>query len=233
MRAARTILAISLTALALAACDKGDPVAPTGAKLTITANPAQIAANGTSTIRVRAVRASGLPVNPGTEIRLFTTLGTIDEVVTTDDSGFAIAELHGTGQQGTAKVTASSGGAAEATADVVIGQKATTLTLQGAPSSIDPTTTTRVTLTALVRDDRGDPIPDVLVVFTTEAGSLASRGTGVRTNSRGVATDTLTVTAANASAVSDAIITVNATATSGGGTATGQLNLPFRTDGGF
>ena len=57
MRTARVTLAILLSALAVFACDKGDPVAPIGAKLTVTANPADVAqqrrGKGQKTQRIR------------------------------------------------------------------------------------------------------------------------------------------------------------------------------------
>src|SRR6185503_2151782 len=69
MRALPTIVAISLTALGLMACDKGIPTAPAGTTLVVTANPVTIPnQNGTSTITITALRSGGQPVNPGTEI---------------------------------------------------------------------------------------------------------------------------------------------------------------------
>jgi len=91
MRALTTIVAISLTALGLTACDKGVPTAPAGATLVLTASPLTIpTSTGTSTITVTALRSGGQPVNPGTEIRLDTTLGTIEPIVTTDERGQAV-----------------------------------------------------------------------------------------------------------------------------------------------
>src|SRR3954454_1134521 len=81
MRPARLTLAILLSALAVFACDKGDPVAPVGAKLTVTANPMQIGVNGTATVVATVLRSSNAPVNPGTEVHFFTTLGTVSPEV--------------------------------------------------------------------------------------------------------------------------------------------------------
>jgi len=229
MRHARTALAISLIALGLVACDKGTPSAPSGTKITITASPAQIAARGTSTILVRAFRAGGLPVNPGTEIHLFTTLGAVTDVVTTNADGIATGTLLGTGQTGTAKVTASSGGSVSDAVEVTIGQKASVLTLQANPTSIDPTVTSKVRILGFLRDDQGRPIPGALVVFNTEAGQLTSHGTGVLTDASGQAQDTLTVTATDASVVGDGSIAVTAQVTTGGGTANATIQIPLRT----
>jgi len=101
MRPARLTLAILLSALAVFACDKGDPVAPVGAKLTVTANPMQIGVNGTATVVATVLRSSNAPVNPGTEVHFFTTLGTVSpEVATTDANGIATSTLHGRGPRG-------------------------------------------------------------------------------------------------------------------------------------
>jgi adhesin/invasin len=220
MRTARVTLAILLSALAVIACDKGDPVAPIGAKLTVTANPMQIGANGSATIVATVLRSCGAPVNPNTEVHFFTTLGTVNPTVsTTDANGIATTTLHGTGMQGTAKVTASSGGATSPSVDVTVGIKATVLTLDANPNTIDPALETVVRLTATVIDADGNRLPNVLVLFSAEAGTLRSRGTGVRTDSRGIATDSLTITPTDAAvAGADGSITVTAQASSGGQT---------------
>src|ERR1044072_1567713 len=134
MRALPTIVAISLTALGLTSCDKGIPTAPAGAVLVLTASPLTIpTSTGTSTITVTALRSGGQPVNPGTEIRLDTTLGTIEPIVTTDERGQAVAILRGTGTGGEATVTARSGTAAAVTLKVNIGNPAETVTVTAVP----------------------------------------------------------------------------------------------------
>ncbi|HEV8632152.1 MAG TPA: invasin domain 3-containing protein [Thermoanaerobaculia bacterium] len=225
MRALLLAIAISLTGLVVGACDKGTPVTPAGATLLVTANPAQIAVEGTSTITVTALRSNGTPVNPGTEIRLDTNLGTVPAIVTTDDRGFATAILRGDGRSGTAKVTARSGVATAATVDVKVGAKVDKVTLQPTPTSIDTSATRIVSLLAVVRDDQGQPVPGVGVTFGTEAGKLASLGAIILTNSRGEATDDLTVRPGDASTQTDGMIAVTATATGGGGTATATAQV--------
>ncbi len=174
-------------------CDKASPVAPEGTTLTISANPSSVqSANGTSTITVIARRANGTPVNPGTEVRFDTTLGTIDTVATTDSSGVARATLRGDGRLGKATVRASSGVATAVTVDVEVGAPARTIVLQANPTTLSQTGGT-VTLLALVRDSRGQALSGVGVNFQTEIGRLGSRGGLVFTNQRGEARDTLQV----------------------------------------
>jgi len=191
----RLACAISCFALLLTfglACDSASPVAPTGTVLTISASPSEIGVNGTSTIRVTAVRANGTAVNPGTVIRLETTLGTIDAQVETDESGVALATLRGDGRVGTATVTARAGSAEAATLDVMVGEVAASVSLQATPSSI-PETGGSVNLLAVVRDDQGQPLPGVEVNFSTEIGRLSSAGGFITTDSSGQASDRLTV----------------------------------------
>lgn len=192
----RLACAISCFALLLTfglACDSASPVAPTGTVLTISASPSEIGVNGTATIRVTAVRANGTAVNPGTIIRLETTLGSIDAQAETDDNGVALATLRGDGRIGTAMVTARAGSAETATVEVRIGEVASTVTLQATPSSISDTGGS-VDLLALVRDDQGQPLPGVSVNFTTQLGRLASAGAFIVTGPNGQASDRLTVT---------------------------------------
>lgn len=194
-------LSLVLAVAGLAACDKASPVAPEGTVLSVTANPTQIGANGTSQIRVVALRANGTPVNPGTQIRLSTNLGTVDPIVEVGEGGIALGTLEGDGRIGTATVTAAVGAETTATADVQIGQAAANVGLQATPSSI-PETGGTITLLAVVRDSSGQPLPDATVNFTTEIGTLASGGGFRTTDSTGQATDRLTVTETDINALS-------------------------------
>lgn len=189
------ILLAFVSLLPVAGCDKADPVAPTGTTLTISANPAKIqSANGTSTITVVARRANGEPIIPGTQIRFSTDLGTIDPVAETNNSGVATAILRGTGRVGTAKVTATTANVAEGpTVEVEIGTSAKTIILQPTPTTL-PSSGGKVSLLAVVRDSTGQPLPNQGVNFTTDLGTLNSRGATRTTNARGEATDTLTLT---------------------------------------
>jgi hypothetical protein len=175
-------------------CDKASPVAPSGTTLTISASPARLqSANGTSTITVVARRANGTPVNPGTQVRFDTDLGTIDAVAETDRSGVATAILRGDGRIGTAKVRATMGGVAEAvTLDLEVGAPAKTITLQPNPTTVDAGGG-RINLLALVRDSRGQALSGQGVNFTTDLGRLASGGAIIQTNNNGQARDTLII----------------------------------------
>lgn len=194
-RLAAVCLLLFVASLVTAAgCDKASPVAPVGSVLTISANPAQIAPLGASNITVVARKETGVPVNPGTEIILSATLGTIEPSVRTDDLGVARATLTGDGRIGTASVTALSGAATEVTIDVQVGSSAASITLQATPTVVNEEGAT-VDLISLVRDDNGQLLADSAVNFLTEIGRLTSGGAAVFTDGAGAARDVLTVTA--------------------------------------
>jgi hypothetical protein len=197
-RLARSVIGIAL--LVAAACDEGTPTAPTGAILRISANPTQIAATGSSTITLQALRSNGNPVNPGTEIRLSTSIGTVDEVVFTDDDGVAHATLRGDGRTGTATVSAHSGAVEAVTTEVEVGASAGAIRLTVTPTSI-PETGGTLDLLALVRDEQGQPLPGASVNFSADAGTLDSGGEFIVTDASGTARDVLTVSALDLQAV--------------------------------
>ncbi len=220
MRKLRSISRSSLLVLAAlavpVACSEGTPVAPTGTILRVSAYPTQIGKIGRSTITVSAYRSTGNPVNPGTEIRLSSTLGTIDPVAYTSDSGQATAVLQGTGRVGTATVSAFSGGVDPVTIDIAIGELAASMSFQVTPSSVAETGGV-LELLALVRDDVSQPLAGAQVNFRSEVGTLASGGRFITTDADGEARDTLTVTAADLQLIGDDNFEVTAEVGGAGG----------------
>lgn len=148
----------------------------------------------------------------GRQILFFTTLGTITESAETDRQGIAMATLRATGVPGTATVRALSGGAMEATLDVPIGARSGSITLQATPGSLSDSGGT-VDLVAVVRDQGGAPLGGAAVTFSSELGSLASRGGVVTTRPNGQAEDELTVTATEAGTEEDGFFLVSASTT--------------------
>lgn len=190
---AATALALSVLTLGLTACDKATPVAPKDAVLKLTANPLEISGNGSTTLTIEARKPDGNAVNPGTEIRLSTTLGTLSsDTVETDASGIARATLTGDGRFGEASLFARSGSSESGEVKVRIGRLAGSVTLTITPQTVGETGGT-VNLTAFVRDEQGQPVPGVPTNFRTEAGRLQSAGNFRNTNDQGVLTDRLTI----------------------------------------
>jgi len=207
-------------------CDSANPVAPAGTTLSVTATPSRIAADGVSVIRVTALRANGTPVNPGTEVRLDTTLGTIDALVQVDDGGVAQAMLRGDGRIGTATVSARAGSTEAATVEVEIGEFARDIRLQATPSQVGPDES--VDLLALVRDDEGRPLAGANVNFETQVGTLSSRGSIVITDSNGEASDRLRVSEEDILAFNAPSFNVTAAVGTEGGSSTAQVTIRIR-----
>ncbi len=204
---------LAVLGLLAAGCDEGTPVGPEGMILQISASPTRISGTGTSNITLQALRSNGNPVNPGTEIRLSSTIGTIDPVVYTDADGVARGVLRGDGRSGIATVSAYSGANEAVTTEVEVGARAAAISLNADPNNL-PQEGGVVELIALVRDDAGQPLAGATVNFRTEAGSLRSGGRFITTDSRGQARDVLTVSAADTQSEPDRQITV--TVESGG-----------------
>lgn len=194
-------------------CDKATPVAPTGSILSLSANPTKIGLNGSSTITVVGRKPDGNPLNPGTEIRLSTDLGTISpSVVEVDSGGRATATLRGDGRSGPAKITAAT---ADATveATIQIGETDTTrpiLLVSANPSTIP--VEGRATVTVIARNADGTPVAaGQTVILTSSLGTLSpSRPT---TRADGTATATLDAGAQSGTATITAILGASAAAT--------------------
>jgi hypothetical protein len=208
------------------ACDKASPVAPAGTTITLSVNPTRIETAGNATVTAIVRRENGSPVNPGTIVNFSTTLGKLDPAdAPTNDNGVAETRLVGAGQIGTATVTASTGAAAAATAELQIGSLASSVTLVASPTAIGQTGGT-IDLLAVVRDDAGQLLQNLAVNFSTTAGTLDSRGAPLLTNERGEVRDVLKVKEIDIIALTDASITVSAFAA----TAEGEQLLETTTD---
>lgn len=209
-------LALFLASGLFLACGEGTPVAPSTALMRISAYPTRIDIRGTSTVTVNIYRSNGNPVNPGTEIRLSSNLGLVDQVIYTDDDGVAQGKLKGDGRVGTATVSAFSGAVEPVTVDVAVGQLAASMSLQVTPSSV-PESGGSLELLALVRDDESQPLQGATVNFRSEVGNLESGGRFILTNALGEARDTLTVSAADLQNIGDDNFQVTAEVGGSGG----------------
>jgi hypothetical protein len=254
-RAAPLVLSILavfsvVSIITVVACDKATPVAPSGSILVISANPTKVALNGTSTITVIGRKPDGQPLNPGTEIRLSATNGSIPSIVLTDSSGNATATYRSNGTPGNATITAATGtgsgsggtttsdgtgttsGSLTASVTIQVGVSAKTVVVQPTPTSIAvpvPPKTSNVQLLAIVRDANGQPQANQGVNFSTDLGTLDSRGAIILTDANGQAHDTLRVSAADLSNNATSIHVTAQTAGSDGGLVSGSATITVQT----
>ena len=187
--AARVALLI-LAGILLPSCGQAILSAPDGTTLQIFVNPSFIAANGDkAVVSVLAIERAGTPVPDGTVIQFFTTLGSIDEQAKTND-GVARVNLISDARSGTATVTAVSGAVNVRTDNIVIGApRVSSVRTQ----AVDPTIDLRLgksiaSIRATVLDDKGNPIPGIIVRFAVTASPASDRlldGTDVPTNNSG------------------------------------------------
>ena len=223
-----------LALLGVFACDRVTPVAPVGSTITISVNPSRIDATGeTATVTIIVRKEDGTPVNPGTQVNVSTTLGSLDpEVAFTDETGVANSVLAGDGRIGMATVSATTGAAALVSVEVQIGSVAASITLTATPSNVpkDPQGDEGVIeLLALIRDDTGAPLGGGIVNFAAETGILDSRGGPVVANELGEARDVLTVTRNDISTLLDPFFLVSAeTAVAGGSLILDELEVDIR-----
>lgn len=180
-------------------------MAPGGSILSVSANPSRIGLSGRSQISVFGRKPDGNPFNRGTEIRLSTSLGTIDSLVIVDDTGNATATLRGDGRQGAATVTATTGdGSVSATTTVQIGESGDskpTLLVTASPNSIPVLGT--ATVTVIARNADGSPVgAGQTVILTSTLGSLnpsrpqtKNDGTALSSLAAGNQAGTATITA--------------------------------------
>lgn len=223
MKQAVALLALLCLLAPALGCDKASPVAPAGSILSLSANPSKIGLNGSSTITVVGRKPDGNPLNPGTEIRLSSDLGTLSpSIVEVDSGGRATATLRGDGRSGPAKVTAAT---ADATVETTIQIGETDTTRPTVLVSVNPSTVPvegTATVTVIARNSDGSPVAaGQPVILTTTLGTLSPNrpttradGTATATLNAGAQSGTATVTAiVGASVAATATVTILEAAT--------------------
>jgi PKD repeat protein len=150
----------------------------------------------TSTLTVVGTREGGAPLPDGTVIRFTVNdnLGQITPNPVETRNGIAVATFIAGQRSGTAQIEAFSGETISEEVSIDIGEaRVGRLIVTATPASLPPEGG-KVDLRAFVRDEQGNPLSGVEVFFQATTGSLASNGDPVRTNSQGVARDTLRTT---------------------------------------
>jgi hypothetical protein len=215
-----TRLSVRLTTLVMlgavwsTACQKVPLLAPSGSTIILTASNNAVAANGTVDLIAQVLEPSGTPPHPGTHVTFTTTLGVIEPAdATTDINGQTRVTFKANGANGTATITASSGGAttgSEGAVKIAVGTAAVgRITLTANPATISANGGSAA-ITANVVDVNGNALVGVPVSFATSAGALS--GALINTDGTGNAGTTLTTSVE---------ATVTATVGAAGGTGTG------------
>ena len=187
--------AVAFVALAAAACDRAQLLAPTQSTITITAATKLLPSNGDTEIAAVVVEQAGTPVQNGTTVRVTTNLGRVEPAEAQTRNGVATTRFFVNNSSGIARITASSGAASGGTGngnvlEITVGTAAVNaVTLRANPGSIGPNGGT-AELIATVVGENGQPLPGILVTFNADQGSLSSNT--ATTNASGEARTSLT-----------------------------------------
>jgi hypothetical protein len=187
----RALVAFALfAAVASAACDKVPLTAPTGSTVTLFSNTTIVPVNGAAEITATVIEAGGTLAQNGTLVTFTTTIGQLDPAEARTRDGKVTVRLVAGTRSGRAVVRAFSGGITSGDLSVDIGGAAAgSINLTANPSNV-PASGGTSTLSAVVFDVDGNPLPGVSVSFTSTAGTIAQ--TIVVTNAQGQATTTIT-----------------------------------------
>jgi hypothetical protein len=214
-------LVLALTFIA-AGCQKVPLLAPSGSTIILTAANNVASGNGTVEIVAQVLEPAGTPPHPGTHVTFTTTIGVIEpSEQVTDINGRARVLFKASGTNGTATITASSGGATTGTNGAIriaVGTAAVGRVIVNATPATIPSGGTS-TITASVIDVNGTPLTSTAVSFATDAGALGS--SLITTNADGVAATTLTT---SQTATVTASVGATAPPASGGGNNGGGNN---------
>ena len=186
------------------------PTSPTTP--TTPTTPGQTPTPTTPTTTTRA--GAGTPVQNGTLVSFTTTIGRIEPREARTHNGEVRVKFIASGQSGTARITAFSGGAVGTIENLRVGSAAAErVLLTASPQSLCGTGGT-TQIAARVENTSGSPVPGVPVSFTSDNGTLSA--SSAVTDESGTATVSLTtareskVTANVAGKTAEVTVRVNA-----------------------
>ena len=208
----------------MSACDKVPLTSPTGSTITLAIDKSILPINGAAQVTAIVVESAGTAVQNGTVVSFTTTHGRLDPVEVKTLNGRASTMFYAGAVSGTAAINAFSGGATTrgsgtgtsqvpgSGVEVKIGNAAAgSVSVRAEPSTV-PQSGGVVTLSALVHDTSGNPLPGSNIAFTTDQGSLAS--SAAISDADGIARTTLTtnrvaIVIATASGTLNGKVTIN------------------------
>lgn len=216
-----------LLPLAAAACQRVPLLAPAGSTITLTSAATAVPTNGTVQLIAQVLEPAGTPPHSGTHIIFTTTLGTIEpSETTTDINGRAVVTFKAGLANGTATITASSGGASVSSANalkIAVGNAAVgSMSLTASPTTL-PASGGSSTISASVLDVSGNALPGVAVSFSSDTGAVSPSSS--TTNGNGVATTTLTTSRTAKVTATAGIGTTGGTGSTGGSAQTKDVTV--------
>jgi len=187
-----------IAAVVAASCDKVPLTAPTLSTISLSVDKNIVPVNGQATITAVVTESSGTAVHNGTTVTFQTTAGSINPPEAQTVNGRAVVTYVAPNVSATVTVNAYSGGASTSASgnssaggvQIRVGSAAVgSVALTVSPSTV-PQNGGTVTLSALVLDSSGNPLPSVGVLFSTDQGTLSN--SSVFSDANGNATTTLT-----------------------------------------
>jgi adhesin/invasin len=190
----RCLWLTAAVAVVTVACERVPLLAPSGSTITLTAPITALPVNGSADLIAQVIEPAGTPPHQGTHIVFLSTLGSVvPSEAETDINGMVRVRFQAGNSNGTATITASSGGATTGTAGAIkiaVGTAAVgRVTVSATPASV-PSNGGSTTISADVIDINGNALSSAPVSFSTTAGVLSA--VQVTTNASGRATTTLT-----------------------------------------
>jgi hypothetical protein len=178
-------------------------LAPSGSTITLTVTATALPLNGTTQIVAQVLEAAGTPPQDGTLVVFTTSMGSVQPPEAQTKGGRVTVIFNAGTSNGTATITASSGGASASGANaakIAIGTAAVGSVRLAANPTLLPALGGSSTITATVIDINGNPLSSAPISFSTTAGVLDQAT--ISTDQNGAATavlrtsTTATVTAA-------------------------------------
>jgi PKD repeat protein len=209
-----SFVAALVAAVSSVTCDHVPLTAPTNSTIVLTAGTRVLPVGGSTQLTAEVIEQGGTPVQNGTTVRFFTTLGRVDPAEAQTRNGIATATFFAGDDSGIADVRATSGGASGSTGttttpapgttttptasggstiQITVGAAAIkTVTVRANPATVSQNGGT-VQVVATVASDTGRLLSNIPVSFSATRGTLSS-GTAV-TDTAGEAHVTLTTNA--------------------------------------
>jgi PKD repeat protein len=182
--------------LVLGFCKAAVLTAPDNTTLIVTVNPPVIPLGGQAVVKVVGFKASGTPVPDGTVIFFSCDIGSIESRKETLSGAAEVLFQSNDNRSGVATITVTSGNAAvtpEAITITIGASGLSSLSLTADPPVL-PLGGGSAALRVTAFDENFNPLANIPVTLSTNAGQLNSSGNVIITNANGTAQDLLTTT---------------------------------------